>query len=303
MIRIGSRGSKLALIQAGMVQAKIVNLLGIDKSQAPIVTIKTMGDKIQDKNLNEIGGKGLFLKELEEALLTNQVDIAVHSLKDVPAIIPDKLRISAVIDKGDPFDAFLSPIAKSFIDLPQGAVVGTSSPRRAAQILNLRSDIKIVSFRGNIETRIRKLEDKLVDATILAVAGLERIGFDKTKYNKMNCDEMVPAIGAGVICVESREGDKFINKIAKQLNNKIAYKLALCERVFLEGLNANCKTPVGGHAKLEEGNSLSFVGMAAKFDGSEIVKVHTSGRLDDFQKISNQALAQIKESIKGDFFR
>lgn len=301
MIRIGTRGSNLALAQTIIVKDKLLKVLGCHENQISIIPIHTTGDRIKNKNLYEIGGKGLFIKELEEALLNKEIDLAVHSLKDIPAIIPSKLKIAAIVERANPFDAFLSPIATRLIDLPKAAVVGTSSPRRAAQILYLRPDVKIIPFRGNVDTRIKKLHDKVADATVLSAAGLERLGFDQSQYNVISCDEMVPAIGQGAICVECRESDNDILQTLTKIADNTAYKLASCERIFLEGLNANCKTPIGGYASLE-GKRIKFTGVVAKFNGSVVLRATSEGNINEYEKIGKEVLEKIKPSITTDFF-
>lgn len=301
MIRIGTRGSKLALIQANLLKDKLIKLFSFKDEQIKIIPIKTTGDKIQNKNLYEIGGKGLFIKELEESLLKNEIDLAVHSLKDIPAIIPAELKIAAVIERGNPYDAFLSPNIKDFLALPQGAVLGTSSPRRSAQILNLRPDIKIISFRGNVETRLAKLANKIADATILSVAGLERLAIEPQYYTVIDSNKILPAIGQGAICAECRKNDQKIIEMLSLINDKTAFNLSLCERIFLEGLNANCKTPVGGLAYLENGK-IHFKAMVAKFDGSVVIRAEATGDLMEYEQIGSEVLSQVKNEIGEDFF-
>ena len=209
-INIGTRGSPLALWQANNVRDLLIKAHSLKQDQVDIHVIKTSGDKIQDKALRAFGGKGLFTKEIEEALLEKRIDIAVHSMKDMPTILPDGLEISCYLERQDVRDAFLSPKAPTIQELPQGAVLGSSSLRRQAQIKRLRPDIQVVTYRGNVETRLRKLHEGEVDATLLACAGLKRLGMENVITSCVEVDEMLPAIAQGAIGVENRQDDKFI---------------------------------------------------------------------------------------------
>ncbi|MEQ9115280.1 MAG: hydroxymethylbilane synthase [Rickettsiales bacterium] len=301
MIRIGTRSSRLAVFQAELLKYRLVRECNVPESEVVIKRITTTGDKIKDKNLYQIGGKGLFIKELEESLLSNNIDIAVHSLKDIPAITPESLKIAAVIDKGNPYDAFLSNKSKDIFSLPQNATLGTSSPRRAAQIKSLRPDIKIVSFRGNVDTRINKLNSNLVDATILSVAGLERLEVSENYYSVIDCSVMIPAIGQGVICAECRDADSKIYKLLNKVNDSQAYKLAVTERIVLEGMGADCKTPIAGYAWIEN-DKIHLKSMVAKYDGSQVVKVQVSGKVDDYESVGREALNKLQSMIGRNFF-
>ena len=301
MIKIGTRASRLAVFQAEILKKKLIKAFDFSDEEILIKKITTTGDKIKDKNLYQVGGKGLFIKELEEALLSGVIDIAVHSLKDVPAIIPERLKIASIIDKGSSLDAFLSTKSRSFIDLPENAVLGTSSPRRAAQVLNLRPDIKIVPFRGNVDTRINKLNSNIVDATILSAAGLQRLNFSQDLYSVLDSDFMVPAIGQGVVCAECREGDEKVLSLLSVINDVESYKLSVCERAVLEGLGASCKTPLGGYAWIQ-GGEMHLKCLVGKYDGSEIIKVHNSGPTSAYETIGKVTLEKLKSAMSTNFF-
>lgn len=248
-IKIGTRGSRLALIQAEMVKNE---LLAYDnKLTISITPIKTSGDKIQHKALYDIGGKGLFVKELEEALRNGVIDIAVHSAKDVPGIIPSNTTIAAYLKREDPRDAFLSTLCNNTLDLPLKARVGTSSPRRAVQLLALRPDLQIVPLRGNIDTRLTKLDNKEVDATIMAVAGLKRSGISNNQYNTLEIDEMLPAVAQGAICLQIRSNDKAMNELVLQINHQQTAIEVSTERTLLAAMNAGCDQPIAAYATMQ----------------------------------------------------
>lgn len=292
MIKIGTRSSRLALIQAEIVKSKLeVFMPGL---KLEIVPMKTSGDKILDKNLYEIGGKGLFIKEIEEALLSRSIDLAVHSLKDVPGLISDQLAISCVLEREDPRDAFLSNNFRSIEELPVGAVVGTSSPRRAAQILNMRPDLKIVCFRGNVDTRLSKLENGTVDATILAVAGLKRMGIDSSKYNIINDDIMLPAVAQGVIGIETRKSDLKVQEIVMQINHLKTAIEVRAERSFLAGMNASCSTPIAAYAQIKDDGLLYMRSLIASPDGSKIWRKDVTGSKHDASKLGLECAEYLK---------
>ncbi|MCK5088903.1 MAG: hydroxymethylbilane synthase, partial [Hyphomicrobiaceae bacterium] len=214
-LKIGTRGSPLALWQANEVRSLLVAAHGMDETRTQVSTFKTSGDKIQDQSLSEFGGKGLFTKEIEDALLSGDVALAVHSMKDMPTILPQGLEIARVLQREDVRDAFVSDKAASLGDLSEGAVVGTSSLRRQAQVRRLRPDLQVVEFRGNVETRLRKLAEGLADATLLAVAGLKRLGKEKLVTAYVGTDEMLPAVAQGAICIEIRSDDAATRNLLK----------------------------------------------------------------------------------------
>jgi len=245
---IGTRGSKLALWQANWVKERLESLYPDLKIE--IEKIKTTGDKILDAPLAKIGGKGLFVKEIEEALLSKKVDLAVHSMKDVPTEIPEGLQISAICEREDPRDAFISREGILLNELPRGAVVGTSSLRRTVQLKALRSDLNISSLRGNVDTRIRKLKEGQFNAILLAMAGLKRMGFESIVTEIISEDLMIPAIGQGAIGIETRVDDEFVNEIIKPLNHEETTLCILAERAFLSVMGGGCQVPLACHARI-----------------------------------------------------
>ncbi|MCS7203865.1 MAG: hydroxymethylbilane synthase [Thermodesulfovibrio sp.] len=292
---IGTRGSKLALWQANWVRDRLIQLY--PELKVEIEKIKTTGDKILDTPLTKIGGKGLFVKEIEEALISKRVDIAVHSMKDVPAEIPSGLHISAICKREDPKDAFLSKKGVSIVKLPYGATVGTSSLRRAIQIKALRSDLNILPLRGNVDTRIRKLNEGKFDAIILALAGLKRMGLEGMVTEVISEDIIIPAIGQGAIGIETRIDDDYINELVKPLNDP---ETALCvntERVFLSVVGGGCQLPLACHAKIEN-SSFKVVGMIGDPYGEiSIIKGKREMKLSDinYQSFLSEAEKLAKE--------
>ncbi len=276
-LKIGTRGSPLALAQAAEVKAKIT--AAHRRSAAPeieIVVIKTSGDIIQDRLLLEEGGKGLFTKEIEDRLLAGDIDLAVHSTKDVPAKLPEGLIIGAYLEREDPRDAFLSPVANSLNELPVGAVVGTSSLRRQAQILKLRHDLKIVPLRGNVETRLKKMHQGEVAATLLAVAGLNRLGLAGEITSFLEISDMIPAPGQGAVAVEVREGDEKIAEYLAPINHFETALAVRVERAISLSLGASCRMPLGA---LAQGSGKMISARAALFspDGQSVWKAEKNG--------------------------
>ena len=297
-INIGTRGSKLALAQAHIVR----DLL---KEKYPdiitnIITIKTTGDKILEKNLNEIGGKGLFIKEIEEHLLEGKVDIAVHSMKDMPAFMHEEFEIPCILKREDPRDAFISLKYNSIRELTEGAVVGSSSPRRIAQLLNIRPDIKVVPFRGNIHTRLEKLKNNEVDATFLAMAGLIRSDIKNDMINPVSYEDMIPAVSQGAIGIEVRRENENVKSILSHLNHSETYTCVMAERVFLEEFEGSCKTPIGALAKID-GENISIEFMVASMDGTKVFRTKSDGKVQDYINISSYAAKELK-SKAGNIF-
>lgn len=262
-LRLGTRASKLALVQAEMVRAAL-RAKGVD---CALVPVKTSGDRIQDRPLADAGGKGLFVKELEDALLKGEIDLAVHSMKDVPTALPSGLAIAALLPREDPRDAFLSRGAKSLADLPKGARIGTSSVRRQAQVLRARPDLVPVLLRGNVDTRLAKLEAGEFDAMLLALAGLKRLGLEARATSILEADEWLPALAQGAIGIEVREGDAQTRSLVAALNDAKTEVALACERSFQSVLDGTCRTPIGGLATLA-GRTLSFHGEVIAPDGS-----------------------------------
>ncbi len=287
-IRIGTRGSALALAQAHEVRARLVAALGVSETAFEIVVIKTSGDVVLDRPLADLGGKGLFTKEIEEALLGRAVDLAVHSMKDMPTVLPQGLSIGAVLPREDPRDAFISLAYKSLDDMPEGASVGTSSLRRAAQVKRLRPDLDVMGFRGNVETRLRKLGEGVAGATFLACAGLNRLGLADRITEAMPLERMLPAVAQGAIAVEIRSDDESTAALVARLNDEHTALCVDAERAFLARLEGSCRTPIAGHADLEAG-TLSFRGMTLSPDGSVCFEASQSGAASQSRSIGTAA--------------
>lgn len=294
-IRIGSRASKLAMTQSLEVQS-LLDDLSIKTNQnieSEIVPITTSGDKILDRNLAEIGGKGLFIKEIEEALIEGKADIAVHSSKDMPPLCHDGLEIAAYLKREDPRDAFISKNYKSIYDLPIGAVVGTSSPRRKSFLLRMRPDLKIVNFRGNVDTRLNKIDASEVFGSVLAVAGLNRMKKSENIKQIFSFDEMLPSGGQGAIAIQVRKNDYQIIDLLSKINDHETQICVECERLFLQNLQASCNTPVGVYCYIEN-NQLILKTAIIDYDGSQIYQTNLTGKLSDFRIIAKEAVNQTK---------
>lgn len=300
--RIGTRGSRLALIQAHDVAARVAAALGQPIDQVcEIEVIKTTGDMVQDRNLSELGGKGLFTKEIEEALSEGRIDFAVHSMKDMPTQFPDGLVIDCLLERVDPRDAFLSPKAPSFAALPQGAVVGTSSLRRAAQVKARRPDLQVMSFRGNVDTRIQKLADGVADATLLAMAGLIRMGLTHLATAPLSVDEMLPAVAQGAVGVERRLNDDEAGALLARLHHAETGLRVAAERALLAVLDGSCRTPIAALAVIE-GDRLSLRGMILTPDGAEVIETSREGLARDAMAIGEDAGHEIRGRAGPQFF-
>jgi len=276
-LRIGTRGSKLALWQAHWVQSRLSSLhpdLDID-----IVVIKTKGDKILDVPLAKVGGKGLFVKEIEEALLDGRVDLAVHSMKDMPAEMPAGLVIGPVPEREDPRDVLISESGETLSDLPVGARIGTSSLRRSAQLLHARPDLEIRSIRGNLDTRLKKLETEDLDAIVLAAAGVRRLGLEDRITQYIEERVMLPAVAQGALCIQIRKSDSYVEKAVKPLNHPETRGVVLGERAFLNRLGGSCQVPVAGHGQLMDGR-FELTGLVADLGGSLVLKETLAGDFD-----------------------
>jgi hydroxymethylbilane synthase len=268
----------LALAQSNWVKDQIEKQhphVGVE-----LVRIKTKGDKSIDSPLSKIGGKGLFVKEIEDSLLRNDVDLAVHSIKDVPAELPDGLCLPVFPEREEPFDAFLSVDFKAFEDLPEGATVGTGSLRRSAQLLHLRPDLEIIPIRGNVDTRIKKVESGELQSVILASAGLRRLGFSPKITQVLGTDQILPAIGQGALGLEVREGDNSVLDILGFLNHQPTEIAVRAERTFLRELEGGCQVPIAGYCSIEDGK-LRLKGMVAELDGSRLIMDEETGSSDD----------------------
>jgi len=304
-LRIGTRGSPLALAQAYETRKRLIeNFPELEAEGAiEICVMKTQGDMILDKSLMELGGKGLFTKELDVALLGNEVDICVHSMKDVPTWLPEGTVLPCNLPREDTNDAFISGNDEitSVADLPDNAVIGTASLRRQSQLLAINPTFKCVNFRGNVQTRLRKLDDGVVDATLLAIAGLKRMGMDGCATSVLDWDTMLPAIAQGAIGIQCRSGDERSLKYIDALNHPETHICVNCERAFLETLDGNCKTPIGGQAKIVDGKIL-FRGLIAMPDGSVVYKTESEGPVEDALKIGKEAGEKLKADAGDKFF-
>jgi hydroxymethylbilane synthase len=263
------------MAQAHEVRARLAAAHGVPEDAIAIHVIKVTGDQVLDRPLAEIGGKGLFTKEIEEALLDGSIDAAVHSMKDVQTELPPGLVIGAVLPREDVRDAFLSLRYGSLDAMPEGAVVGTSSLRRQAQVLNARPDLSVVGFRGNVQTRLTKLEGGVADATFLAVAGLRRLGLADRITSAMPVDQMLPAVAQGAIGIEIRAGDEATADFIAPLNDQASALAVTAERAFLGRLEGSCRTPIAGHARLSDGR-LTFRGQLLSPDGRRSVEASSS---------------------------
>jgi hydroxymethylbilane synthase len=297
-IRIGTRGSPLALKQAEMVEA----LLAGDGGEVPeILPIRTSGDRITDRPLATAGGKGLFTKEIDEALIAGRVALAVHSAKDMPTVLPDGIVIAACLKRADERDAFISPKAKRLADLPQGAALGTSSLRRQALALRLRPDLRIVNLRGNVETRLRRIEEGVADATLLAAAGLTRLGLLDHATSLVETDEWLPAVGQGVIVITAREEDGETRGRLALISDHETFLALACERAFLAVLDGSCRTPIGGFAEIA-GGRLRFRGIIVKPDGSAAHATERTGSVAEAEEIGADAGSELARRGGPDFF-
>lgn len=293
LLRIGTRGSPLALAQARETRDRLVAAHGCSPDEIEIVPITTTGDRIRDRPLAEAGGKGLFTKELEEALRAGTIDLAVHSMKDMPARLPDGLVIGALLPREDPRDAFISLVARSVAELPHGAIVGSSSVRRTAQLLRLRPDTKAVLFRGNVETRLRKLAEGLAHATFLACAGLNRLGLAERITTSMPIELMLPAVAQGAIGIEIRAGDWRMAQMIAPIDDPPTQITITCERAFLSALDGSCRTPLAGHAILA-GDRIRFRGHALTLDGVHCFETARGGSASDAARLGTDAGEEVR---------
>jgi len=300
-LRIGTRGSPLALTQAGMVRSHLAAAAALAAEAIALTVIRTTGDAIQDRPLADVGGKGVFTKEIEEALLAGTIDLAVHSAKDLPTALPSGLIIAAVLPREDPRDVFISRKATGLRELRPGATVGTASPRRQALVKRLRPDLDVVSFRGNVETRLRKLNEGIVDATLLALAGLKRLGRADAATAILDTDEFLPAVGQGIIAIEARADDARTRALLDRIN-AADDRLALeAERAFLSVLDGSCRTPIAGHATVNAGR-VRFRGLIAKPDGSAAFEAEREGAAADAAALGSDAGRELRGRAGADFF-
>ncbi len=300
-IIIGTRGSKLALTQAAMVRDRLVAMAGVEPASIAIEVISTTGDRITDRPLSEIGGKGLFTQELEDRLLDGRLTLAVHSTKDMPTQLPDGLAIAAFLPRDDIRDAFLSPLAADLHALPPGAVVGTASIRRTALVKRTRPDLDVVNFRGNVQTRLAKLADGVVDATLLAAAGLRRLSMEDRITALLEPEDFPPAPGQGAICVELATNCGRANQLAAIIDHPPTAVEIACERAFLAVLDGSCQTPLAGYARLT-GPTLTFYGAVFSEDGRTTYDIRLSGNGDDAAQIGADAATRLRCDAGSGFF-
>jgi hydroxymethylbilane synthase len=302
-LRIGTRGSPMALMQTAIVRRRLEAIhphLAVPGAIETVV-IKTTGDRVQHRQLAEIGGKQLFTKEIEEALLAGAIDIAVHSMKDVATWLPEGLEIACLLPRDDPRDAFLSPVATTLAALPKGAIVGTSSPRRQAQILERRPDLKIVPMRGNAGTRMSKLTAGECDATLLGIAGLRRIGEEGAAASILSVEEMLPAVSQGVIGIECRVDDARAREILSPLHHRETSVCNIAERSLLAALGGSCRTPIAGLAQLI-GDKVALRGLVFSPDGARRHSADRQGPIDDAAALGADAGAELRAIAGPDFF-
>lgn len=300
-VRIGTRGSELALAQARELKRRIEEANRNAEPAVEIVVISTKGDRVLDRPLAEIGGKGLFTEEIEEQLSDGRIDMAVHSSKDMPTMLPDGLELSCFLPRETVADAFISPVAGSIMELPDGAVVGSASLRRQALIRRMRPDVEVITFRGNVQTRLRKLGEGEVHATLLAQAGLRRLGLEDRITAPLPVDTFPPAPGQGAICVETRIGDERVTHLLADVGDRETTLALTCERAFLAGLDGSCRTPIAGHATIS-GHHIELHGMILTPDGRQCHETRQSGDADDPAALGASVAAALREEAGDGFF-
>lgn len=302
-VRIGTRGSPLALAQAEMVKSGLAAAHAALRAAGAIeiVIIKTTGDQIQDRALSEIGGKGLFTKEIEDALADGRIDVAVHSMKDVPTQLPDGLEIACLLEREDPRDVLISSKGNSIATLPLGAVVGSASLRRQAQLLALRPDLKVITLRGNVGTRLNKLAQGDADATLLALAGLKRLGKADVATAILDMTEMLPAVAQGAIGLEIRATDRRTRDLLAPLHHAATAVAVTAERACLAELEGSCRTPIAAHAELTGDGQLRLRALIAKPDGTSLLRDERSGPAADAERLGRDSGRALKSLAGPDF--
>jgi hydroxymethylbilane synthase len=300
-LKIGTRGSPLALAQAHETRDRLAAAHGLAPEAFVIVPIKTTGDRVIDRPLKEIGGKGLFTREIEMALLSREIDIAVHSMKDMPVDQPEGLVLDTYLPREDVRDAFVSPHLSALAELESGAVVGTSSLRRKAQLLHRRPDLKVVEFRGNVQTRLRKLSDGVAEATFLAMAGLNRLGDPSVPRAPIDPGDMLPAVGQGAIGIERRAADPVVGPLLEAVHDTDTGLRLAAERAFLAALDGSCETPIAGLAELD-GGRLRLRGEILRTDGTEALSDEAEGPAEDGAEIGRAMAAKLLERAGPGFF-
>ena len=284
-LRIGTRGSQLALFQANWVKDQLIH--AHPHLKVLLIKIKTTGDKIQDAPLAKIGGKGLFVKEIEEALLQKRIDLAVHSIKDVPTQFPEGLHLYVITKREDPRDIFISKSGTKLKELPQGAKIGTSSLRRQAQLLHYRSDFELVPLRGNLDTRLKKLKTMNLDGVVLALAGVKRLGLEEKVTEIISTDISLPAIGQGALGIETRQDDREIEEQIRFLNDRDSWIAVSAERSFLKKLEGGCQVPIAAFARTA-GATLQIDGLVGTIDGKRILREQVEGRVEEAESLGTK---------------
>jgi hydroxymethylbilane synthase len=288
---VGSRDSELALTQTHFVIGELQKTY--PDVEFTVKHIKTEGDKILDVALAKIGGKGLFVKEIENALLSKEIDFAVHSMKDVPTAVPDGLQITAITEREDPRDCYIAKDGKTpLFETPKGAIIGTSSLRRSAQLLSHRPDFEIVPIRGNLNTRFRKLGEQDMHGIILAYAGVYRLGWVDKITNILEFDQSLPAVGQGALGIESRSGDDFVNEVVSTLNDPVTAAAIIAERAFLRKLEGGCQVPIGAYGRLED-DELVLDGVVAGLDGTTVLRDQVRGSKDESVALGHKLAAML----------
>jgi hydroxymethylbilane synthase len=299
---IGSRGSRLSLAQAEHFKDELLLANpNLRAEQIELKVIKTSGDKFKTENLASMGGKGLFVKEIEEELINKNIDCAVHSLKDVPTFGVPSLMLAAFLKRKDERDAFISPVAKSFNQLKPGSTVGTSSVRRIAQLKKLRSDLNIVSMRGNIDSRIEKVKEGIYDSIVLAYAGIKRLGFHNYVSEIFDKDKMLPAAGQGIVAIQCRVDDFNTIKLLDSINDKETEIIVDAERSFLHRVNGACDTPVAANAIINEDNEIFLQAELLSLDGSKVFRAHKTGLIEKAVSIGLDVAEEILDKAGHDF--
>jgi hydroxymethylbilane synthase len=304
VVVIGTRGSPLALAQAYETQRRLIEAHPTLAAEGAIQisVIHTTGDMVLDKALSEIGGKGLFTKEIDVAQLKGDVDIAVHSMKDVPTWLPDGIILPCMLPREDTRDVFISSKANSIEELPAGSVIGSASLRRQSQILAKNPSLKVINFRGNVQTRLRKLSEGVVDATLLALAGLSRMNMTEHITKVIEIDEMLPAVAQGAIGITCRAGDSKMLEFLAPLNHEPTKTCVDSERAFLSKLDGSCRTPIAGQARIDDAGVLHFKGLVAKPDGSVVYETTREGSPDDALAIGIDAGLELRAKMGENFF-
>ncbi|WP_375462109.1 hydroxymethylbilane synthase [uncultured Enterovirga sp.] len=296
LLWIGTRRSPLALAQAHAVQTALGAALGRSAEELPLNAMVSTGDRILDRSLAAAGGKGLFTKELDEALLGGSIDLAVHSAKDLPTALPDGLAIVGCLAREDARDVLITSLAPDLAGLPAGTVVGSASLRRQAILLRTRPDLRVTLLRGNVGTRLAKLANGEVGATLLALAGLKRLGLEAHATSILSLDDMLPAVGQGVIAIMARIGDERVRTAIASISDRAAERALDAERAFLAVLDGSCRTPIAGHATLDDGQ-LQLRGLVLTPDGREAVETTLSGPVEDAHRIGHEAGAELRARL------